>query len=280
MNRSIITATNTMSQLQKQIDNISNNIANVNTTGYKSREANFSELLYQNFNNQQRTDKEIGRLTPHGIRYGTGAKLGHTNVNYGMGNITKTDRLLDVALSNPSQFFRIGVQTDAATVEYRATRDGSFHLSPSADNSNMLELVTSSGHSVVDPNGQKILVPADYKQVTFRPDGSIFVTDKNGITTQNQLSIFHFDKPQLLESKGDNTYDLPFNLQELGYNENDIARVINPNEGSLVQGSLEQSNVDLSSEMTNLVMTQRSYQFNARAITLSDEMMGMINNIR
>src|SRR6478752_2233499 len=97
MNTSMITATNTLSQLQKQLDIISNNLANLDTTGYKSRQASFTDLLVQQFNNQPDAGKEAGRLTPNGIRQGAGAKLNQVQMNMSQGSFKPTERDLDTA---------------------------------------------------------------------------------------------------------------------------------------------------------------------------------------
>ena len=107
MNTSMITASVTMGQLQQKLDTISNNIANSNTTGYKRRESTFSDLLVQQVNNGPNARDEIGRLTPYGLRVGSGARVAQTSLVLMQGPLQTTDRELDFALTEKDQFFRI-----------------------------------------------------------------------------------------------------------------------------------------------------------------------------
>ena len=97
MNRMMITSTNTLGQLQKKLDTVSNNISNSSTTGYKRKETYFSDMLVQEFNNQERTEKEKGRVTPNGIRVGVGARISQSQVNLTQGSLQKTNREVCVA---------------------------------------------------------------------------------------------------------------------------------------------------------------------------------------
>ncbi|WP_456277475.1 flagellar hook-basal body protein [Bacillus sp. AK128] len=271
MNRSMITATNTMTQLQKQLDNISHNISNVNTTGYKKRETNFQELLFQQFNNQPIAGNEVGRLTPNGIRQGTGAKVSHTSLQLTQGNIVPTERALDVALIKGNQFFEIEVDGE---VQY--TKDGSFSLSvlPTGET----QLVTSDGHPVLSETGP-IIFGQGSNGFSISNTGALSVNYQDGTTENYDLSIVQIQRPQLLESVGNNIYGLP-NLDNLGILEVDVFSAIVRDDISVQQGALEQSNVELQKEMTEMINTQRSYQFNARSISIADQMMGLVNGIR
>jgi flagellar basal-body rod protein FlgG len=271
MNRSLITATNTMTQLQKQLDNISHNIANINTTGFKRRETNFQELLVQQFNNQPIDRNEIGRLTPNGIRQGVGAKVSHTSLQLAQGSITTTERALDVALLKENQFFE--VEVDGQT---RFTRDGSFSLSVLPDGA--LQLVTSEGFPVLSETGP-IIFNEGYNGFTISDNGQLNVQYPNGTSDVFNLSVVEIKRPQLLQSAGNNVYSLP-NLQDLNLGQADVFAAIERNDISAMQGALEQSNVELQKEMTDLINTQRSYQFNAKSISIADQMMGLINGIR
>ena len=273
MLRSIITAANTMNQLHQQLDTISHNIANVNTTGYKKRDAVFGELLAQQFTNLPKTD-EAPRLTPTGIRLGVGAKVASTYMQMKQGSIVKTDRPLDLALTKEGQFFRIAVDGD---IQY--TRDGAFYLSPSANNPNELMLVTADGYAVVDENNEPITVREGFKDIQVTQNGTMrFIAPNGNMMKTVNVGVSYVTRPQLMQALGDNRFAFPANVNRedvtvnlAGNNRNDI---------SLQQYALEQSNVELATEMSELIMTQRSYQLNARAITLSDQMMGLINGIR
>ncbi|NNU94400.1 flagellar hook-basal body protein [Geobacillus sp. NFOSA3] len=277
----MITAANTMAQLGQQLDVISNNIANSNTTGFKRRETNFGELLAQQFTNLP-NDKAT-RLTPNGVRYGVGARLAETNLVLAQGALTKTDRALDVALAKEGQFFRVLVQGENGAQEIGYTRSGAFYLTPSAENPNELMLVTSDGHPVLDENNAPILLPEGFKNITISNNGTITAVASDGrVMRRANIGITTILRPQLLQSVGDNIFTLP-DLNALNVNETDVAvNMIGNlrNQISMTQGALEQSNVDLGTELTDMMITERSYQLNARAISLSDQMLGLINGIR
>jgi flagellar basal-body rod protein FlgG len=279
--RSMITAANTMAQLGQQLDVISNNIANSNTTGFKRRETNFGELLAQQFTNLP-NDKAT-RFTPNGVRYGVGSRLAETNVVLAQGPLTKTDRTLDVALAKEGQFFRVLVQGENGAQEIGYTRSGAFYLTPSAENPNELMLVTSDGHPVLDENNAPILLPEGFKNITISNNGTITAVASDGrVMRRANIGITTILRPQLLQSVGDNIFTLP-DLNALNVNEADVAvNMIGNlrNQISMTQGALEQSNVDLGTELTDMMITERSYQLNARAISLSDQMLGLINGIR
>lgn len=281
MLRSMITAANTMNQLQQQLDVISNNIANINTTGFKRRETNFGELLVQQFDTLPR--EQANRLTPDGVRHGVGAKLAETNIVLKQGPLMQTGRSLDVAFTKEGQFFRVLVDSDNGTREIRYTRDGAFYLSPSATNPNELMLVTSDGYPVLNSNNEPILIRDGFKDIAISNTGTLKVIAPNGNVTQTvDLGVTTILRPQLLQSVGENLLALP-NLNELNVNEADVAMNMTGRlrqQIGIQQGALEQSNVDLSTEVTDMMITQRSYQMNAKSISISDQMLGLINGIR
>ncbi|MBS2771312.1 flagellar hook-basal body protein [Anoxybacillus rupiensis] len=281
MLRSMITAANTMNQLQQQLDVISHNITNSNTTGFKRRETNFSELLVQQFTNLP--NDQANRLTPAGVRRGVGAKLGETNLVLKQGVLMQTGRPLDVAFAKEGQFFRVLINHQDGTSTIGYTRDGAFYLSPSEADPNELMLVTSDGYPVLDRNNEPILVRDGFQKITITNTGTIQVTGANGNVSQTvELGVTNILRPQLLQSIGDNLLAFP-DLAQLGVGEADVAQDMIGNMRSqihLQQGALEQSNVDLGTEMTDLMLTQRSYQMNGKSISISDQMLGLINGIR
>lgn len=275
MNRTMLTATNTLSQLQKQMDIISNNMANVDTNGYKRREATFTDLLVQEFNNQERDNKEINRLTPNGIRQGTGAKLGQAQMVMTQGNIKQTDRALDTAFTKEGQLFKVLVQTNGVN-EVQYTRNGALALSPVSDTEVML--VNGDGLPVLDENNNPITINGEAKDYSINATGQLTVTKTAGATEVFNLGVVRVNKPQFLEQRGGNLLGLPANVAE-----DEVLTELNGGlrgEISLQQGALEQSNVDLSKEMTELINVQRAYQFQSRTVTLADQMMGLVNGIR
>jgi flagellar basal-body rod protein FlgG len=277
MNQSMITASVTMGQLQKKLDTISNNVANVNTNGFKRRDVQFQDLLFQQLNNQTVASQETGRNTPFGLRVGSGARVSQTNVRMEQGSIIQTGRALDLALSEKGVFFE-AMPTEPGG-ERRFTRDGTFYLSPIPNNGEELYLVTGDGDYVMSSTGTPMVIPANYDSIKVTEEGRVEVTLKDN-TQRNvgQLQLVKITKPQLLQNNGDNFYTFP-NLQELGLNIGDVVDNVG-NRGVLIQGALEGSNVDLGKEMSELILAQRAYQFNTRSISIADQMMGLVNNIR
>ncbi|HET7581098.1 MAG TPA: flagellar hook-basal body protein [Bacillales bacterium] len=274
MNTGMIAASVTMGQLQKKLDTIGNNLSNLNTYGYKSREVQFSDLLFQQVDNLPHQDQQ--RLTPDGIRVGYGAKAGETNLNLEPGSIKQTGRSLDIALRKPSQFFMIDTNNRDSPA---FTRDGSFYLQPDAANPNVLNLVTKDGAFVSGANGH-IQIPSDYKSIQIKPSGQIDVTLRNGQhVASGRITLAHILRPQLLESIGHNRLAFP-NLQALNLNRADVVQAVAPEGADMKQGALETSNVSLIQEMTQMLNVQRAYELNARAVTISDESMKVVNNIR
>ncbi|KAB7671812.1 flagellar hook-basal body protein [Bacillus sp. B1-b2] len=275
MNRTMIIASNTLNQLQKQMDVISNNMANVDTNGYKKTNATFTDLLFQQVNNQANLEEEVGRQTPNGIRQGNGAKLAQTQLVMTQGNLKTTDRPLDTAFTKEGQLYRVLVQ-DGDTTEVRYTRDGAFYLSPISDTENML--VTNQGFPILDENNNPIVMNNNVKDYAFSSTGTLTVNLTNGGSQNINLGVTYANNPQSLDKTGDNLYRLSdeANREQVLTDLNGALR----NEISIQQNALEQSNVDMSREMVNLIATQRSYQFQSRSITLADQMMGLVNGIR
>ncbi len=276
MNRSMITSSVTMGQLQKRLDTIGSNLANLNTHGYKKRETQFGELLVQQINNQSGDDKD--RLTPEGIRAGTGARIGETNILFTQGTITPTNRPLDAALVKDNQLFQIQVDRNGQP-EIQYTRNGAFYVTPNDANPAELRLVTGNGDFVMGENGP-ITIPAGFESITISDDGAITAQTPNGTVDAGRLQVAEVIRPQLLAQIGDNRFALPAD-EELNRLEVQAADIIRgAEEVSIRQGALEASNVDFSKEMTDMVMTQRAYQFNGKSISISDQMMGLINGLR
>jgi len=280
LNRISITASNTMNQLQKQMDIIANNMANSQTTGYKKQRATFGELMYQQYNNQRNLEEEVNRLTPNGIRVGTGARVAQVQTVLTLGSIVQTDRALDFALTEPNQFFKVlAPKGNEMAVHY--TRDGSFYLSPV--NANEVQLVTSEGYQVLDENNNPIIFNGNLKNVNLNPNGQIVFSDEAGNNATFNLGIAQIHKPQTMARVGDNLMTVPDNLAELGVTEADLLENLAGNlrgQIGLKNQAIEQSNVDIGEEMTNLLQTQRAYQLQGRAITIADQMQGLINGIR
>ena len=278
MNRTMIGATNTLNQLQKQMDIIGHNLANSETNGYKRREAMFSELLFQQVSNIKGEKDTDTRLTPGGIRQGVGAKLSQSEINLAQGSLKATGRGLDFALTSRNQFFKVLVQgEDGADVRY--TRDGAFYANPIGNGEMML--VNGQGHAVLDENDNFITFTEEEMN-----SQAISLGDSGQLTiggTPFNLGVVSVEKPQFMQQVGQNLLGLPEDLQGLGVNENEILTSLEGalrNNIGLAQSTLEGSNVDIGKEMTDMLNVQRAYQFQSRSISMADQMMGLINGIR
>ncbi len=279
MLRTMITATNTMGQLQNKLDTISNNIANSDTLGYKSKEATFNELLYQQFNNDKLDQAQ--RQSPVGIRYGSGAKIGQIQSNQKQGSLQTTNRDLDVAFTKSKQYFNILMPDGENGTKTVYTRQGDFYLSPL--NNGTVMVVNADGYPLADSAGQAITLPENAKNFVVRDGGVLEASYPDGTSIRTDLAVSEFQKPQLMEHISGAYVGLPNNLAQLGYTQAEVITELqgaNRQQIGMQNGTLEMSNVNLSKEMTDLIQTQRSYQFNARAVTLADQMLGLINGIR
>ncbi|MDC3425010.1 flagellar hook-basal body protein [Aquibacillus sp. 3ASR75-11] len=275
MGQMTIQAAVTMGQLQKKMDVIANNMANVDTAGYKNRQADFASLLFQQIDNLSDPQNAEGRLTPDGIRIGSGAALAQTNMNLSQGAIKDTGRNLDVALLDKNNFFAINV-TENGNTETRYTRDGAFYLNPLNDGQVML--TTKNGNPVVGINGP--LVFADgFEAINITENGQIAITRNGDQQIEGQLAVAEAVRPRLLEATGENMFKLP-NLVGLNYNADEIVETTDLENIRVKSGALESSNVDTAKQMTDLLETQRAYQMNGRSISMADQMMGLVNQLR
>jgi flagellar basal-body rod protein FlgG len=272
----MIQAAVTMNQLQNKLDLIGNNLANSQTTGYKSREADFSSLLTQQINNVTSPQNAEGRLTPDGVRIGSGARLGSTNINLSLGTITETGRALDAALLQPNHFFQIEV-TENGETETRYTRDGSFYLNPVNGNQDLM-LTDADGNTVIGESGP-ILIADGFDSITIQPNGQITVQRGNVTENAGSIAITEAVRPRILEAAGSNNFRLP-DIEELGFAAEEILQAPLGNQELVRSGALENANVDMAKQMSDLLTTQRAYQFNSRTISMGDQMMGLINQLR
>jgi len=275
MLRSSMQAAVTMGQLQKKLDLVGNNLSNMNTPGYKSRQADFSSLLVQQMNNLDDEGENPNRATPEGIRSGSGAYLASTDLDMKQGSLEQTDRPLDVAIKADNQMFQVQ-RTENGETNTMYTRDGSFSLQPI--NENEVMLVTSNGNPVLGEDGP-ITLQNNFESFTIRENGEIDVERNGERQVEARLDIVNASRPRLLEAAGQNLFRLP-DLEELGFNQEEIIEAVGANDVRLQQGALESSNVDMSKQVTDMLSAQRAYQFNSRSISMGDQMMGLINQLR
>ncbi|KIL40632.1 hypothetical protein SD70_11960 [Gordoniibacillus kamchatkensis] len=291
MNNSMINSFVSMHTLQQKLDILASNIANVNTAGYKKKEASFEDVL-TNIKLQPAGFRRDGRLTPLGYNQGWGSKLVGIKSNFAQGPLSPTQNPTDLAIQGDG-LFEVEVPSRDANGNLVAkqawTRNGAFQFEPSADGTKMY-LTTKEGYRVRDVNDQQIAVPVNtHPQIDAQgniwayPDGSATAGAKVG-----QIKLVRVARPQLLKEMGEGLYTLPTtgNAQQDQQILADNMRNVNnlpPNDTDRVevrQGYLEQSNVNLPDEMAELVTVQRAFQLNARALTSADTMMNLANNLR
>lgn len=280
MMRSLWSAASGMLAQQTNIDTISNNLANVNTTGYKRDTVEFRSLLYQTLQNP--ATNNAGENKPVPAQVGLGTRTGSITTVFTQGNLQDVDENTFMAIEGDG-FFKI--QDENGQICY--TRDGSFALQPVQGG---VLLCTSQGYPVLDQNNNRIVLPANVGQndLTVDTEGNLFIpggengqkipltVTVNGQNYNQAIGIVQFNNPAGLNSVGNNLYqETPASgapLEELG--NNGLQR------SNIHQGYLEMSNVQVADEMVNMIVAQRAYEMNSKAIQASDEMLQQANNLR
>lgn len=277
MNQSMINSAVTMGQLQQKLDTVGNNLANVNTIGFKRRDVSFNDLLFQQVNNLNRTEFEGGRDTPLGIRRGTGAIAGQTQIRFDQGAIRETGRELDFAMTDKGYFFEIAPDVDG---NRRFTREGNFYYTPNPADEEENFIVNSQGDFVFGAGGEPLVVPVPNNGVSVAENGTISVAldDEEVPIEVGQFQTVNITRPQLLENIGENNFVFR-NLDELELGFDDVLEETVGDE-VIRQSTLEMSNVNMGREMTSMIEAQRAYQFNASAIGITDQMKGLVTNLR
>ncbi len=243
----------------KRMSVVSNNLANVNTTGFKKDQVSFNDLMYQSVEQAGAAATQTTQL-PSGMNIGTGVRTAGTEKIFSQGNINQTDNSLDLAIDGGG-FFQVQQQNG----ELAYTRDGSFQLNAEG------ELVTSRGQRL-QPN---ITIPEDAESVTVGQDGTVSVQlPGNAQATEvGTIELASFTNPAGLEPIGGNL------LTETGASGAPQTGTPGLDQfGSVMQGALETSNVSTVEEMVKMIETQRAFELNSKAISKTDEMMRFINN--
>ncbi len=266
MMRSLWTGASGMTSQQLNVDVISNNIANVNTTGYKKERAEFQTLLYQTMAEASpAVDNTI--LKPNALQVGHGVRPVSISRVYDTGSFQATGNTFDFSLDGPG-FFQIEVGD-----EVRYTKDGSFKLSQSGD---QLTLVTSDGFPVLDVDGEHIILSGDVNVVVDLEGRFFQPTPTGSIDLGIQFGRYQFSNPNGLSAAGKNLYEQTIASGEaIDELEEEVAK----NTG-IVQSFLEMSNVQIADEMVKLIVAQRAYELNSKTITTSDEMLQQANNLK
>ena len=260
MLRALYTAATGMQAQQINIDTIANNIANVNTTGFKQGRAEFQDLLYQNIR-PAGTASSASTSYPVGLQLGLGTRPVATDRIYRQGDFRQTENPLDLVIEGKG-FFQVRMPNG----ELAYTRDGSFHMSAEG------ALVTADGN----PIEPQITIPADAQEIVIGSDGTVSVTQAGQAAAQQvgTLQIANFQNPSGLNGIGRNLF-LPSaasgDASAGGPGQNGL--------GLLNQGFLEQSNVNVVEEMVNMIVAQRAYEVNSRAVRVADDMLSQINNL-
>ncbi len=256
-----IAATGMLAQ-QLNVEVISNNIANMNTTGYKRQRAEFQDLLYQTQRRVGSTSSDTGTIVPAGVQIGLGVKTAAVYMIAEQGNLSSTENTLDLAISGQG-FFQIALPSG----ESAYTRAGSFQLSPTG------QIVNTDGYTV-QPG---VTVPANSIDVTINASGEVLVkiAGQVNVTNVGRLQLASFPNPAGLEATGDNLF-----LETAASGTATIGNPAAAGYGELLQGFLETSNVNTVTEITNLITAQRAYEMNSKVIQTSDEMLNTINRMR
>lgn len=270
MVRSLWTAATGMLAQQTNIDTIANNLANVNTSGYKTQVNEFKSLLYQNI--QTRTTSANGENKPSSAQVGLGVRNASISSIFNQGSLIANES--DTAFAIDGKGFFAVRGADGNTYY---TRNGNFKFSL-ATTGNML--ATSEGLPVLDSNGNPIILGEEYiiSQLSVSKDGSLCYPDANnnpqpiGIT----IGVFQFNNANGLEKLDDSLYrQTAASGQPINEATNNAVE-----KSSVIQGYLEGSNVQVVDEMVNMIVAQRAYELNSKAITASDEMLQQANNLR
>lgn len=249
-----------MAAQQKNVDVLSNNIANISTTAFKRSEASFTDLMYMNQVAVGATTSAEGSLAPTGAQVGMGVKLGSTYRVLTQGSVEETGDTFSMAIQGRG-FFEITLPNGDTAY----TRDGNFRVNENGD------VVNKDGY-LLQPS---INIPEDAVNITITPRGQV-----SGLVNQQSVDFGQIDLVMFQNEAG---------LEALGENllrETDVSgapTVVQPSEdgsGTILQGFIERSNVDPVQEITKLITAQRAYELNSRVISTADEMMSAVNQIR
>jgi len=260
MIRSLWTAASGMEAQQMNLDVIANNLANVNTSGFKKSSLQFQEMMYD-------TDKSPGASTTDSSTSATGTQIGYgakpvaTERNFTQGNLQQTGNTYDIAIQGQG-FYKVTLPD--GTNAY--TRDGSFIVNSDGN------LVTSQGYLVTGV-GQ---IPVTATNVAIGSDGTISATVNNATVKISPITISSFPNPEGLNSLGNNL----FQETAASGNANDGQVPGTNGMGTLAEGYIETSNVQVVEEMVNMIQAQRAYEINSKAIQTADQMMQMANNLK
>jgi len=260
MIRSLWIAKTGLDAQQTQLDVVSNNLANVSTSGFKRSRAVFEDLLYQTLRQPGAQSSQQTQL-PTGLQLGTGVRSVATERVFTQGNLQQTSNSLDLAI-NGQGFFQ--VQLPDGTTAY--SRDGSLHMDSQG------QLVTSSGYALQPA----ITIPANAQTITVGRDGTISVVQAGqaAATQVGTLQLANFLNPAGLQGRGENLY------VETAASGAPTTNAPGANSlGTVQQGYIESSNVNVVEELVNMIQTQRAYEINSKAVQTSDQMLQRLSQL-
>jgi len=260
--KSLQIAASGMAAQQLRVEVISNNIANMSTTAYRPRTAEFSDLMYQQYLTPGTISSQIGTVVPAGIQLGTGVKASSVSMEITQGALRQTGSELDIAIDGTGY-----LEVTLPSGEPAYTRDGKLNRSPEG------EIVTMDGFPLADG----IVIPADARRISISRDGEVvayFDNETDGQPVGN-ISLVRFINEKGLLAVGDNMY----RETEASGPPN---RLVPGSEGMgyLRQGFIEDSGVDVVREISHLIEAQRGYELNSKVITASDEMLAATTRLR
>lgn len=261
MIRALWTAASGMQAQQLNIDVVSNNLANVNTAGFKKSRADFQDLMYQNMKTTGAPSTNTTQV-PSGIQIGLGAKAAAVTKIFTEGNITQTGNELDMAIEGDG-FFQIQMP-DGSTAYSRA---GAFKRDDQG------RVVTSDGYPLIP----EIVVPSNATSISIGNDGTVAVMQAGQTTPTNigNIQLATFSNPSGLSAMGRNLF------QESASSGNATTGTPGQNGiGTVAQGFIEMSNVSVMEEMVNMIVSQRAYEINSKAVQAADEMLQQANNLK
>jgi flagellar basal-body rod protein FlgG len=260
--RSLDIAGTGMQAQQTNVEVISNNIANMTTTGFKRRRPEFQDLIYQNLRRVGSNSSDTGTVVPSGAQVGLGVKTAAIYRISEQGNLQQTSNTLDMAIQGNGYF-----QVTLPSGDTAYTRDGTFGLASDGT------VVTADGF-VVQPGLQ---IPNNATGITVNASGQVQVTlsGQTSPQTVGQLQLALFPNEAGLDAQGDNLY-----LQTSASGQPVTGNPGSTGFGTVMQGFVETSNVNVVTEITNLITAQRAYEMNSRVITTSDDMLSTLTNLR
>ena len=247
---------------QTNVEVISNNIANMTTTGFKRRRAEFQDLIYQDLRRVGSNTSDNGTVVPSGAQVGLGVKTAAIYRINEQGNLQQTSNSLDLAIQGHGYF-----QVTLPSGDTAYTRDGTFSLAPDGT------IVTADGY----PVAPGIVIPANAQNVAINGGGQVQVTiaGQTAPTTVGTVQLATFPNEAGLDAQGDNLL-----LASAASGQAVTGAPAAPGFGSVMQGFIETSNVNVVSEITNLITAQRAYEMNSKVITASDQMLSTLTNLR